>query len=110
MTTVDIVYAAKLSEEGKTLAAADPDPTRFVQLLESHGLFKDAIQFLTHGLPIEVAIRWGCAAIRELLGEEDIRESAEALEAAERWLASPGDETRWQARNAAEKGGMSSPG
>ena len=109
MTTADIVVSAKLSEEGKTLAASDPGPTRFVQLLESRGLFKDAIQFLTHGLPIEVAIRWGCAAIRELMGEEDQGASAEALEAAEHWLQTPGDEARWKARSAAEKAGMSSP-
>ncbi|MCU1292293.1 MAG: putative secreted protein [Bryobacterales bacterium] len=109
MTTSDIVSAAKLSEEGKTLAASEPGPTRFVQLLESRGLFKDAIQFLTHGLPIEVSIRWGCTVMRELLGEEELRASTEALEAAERWLETPGDEARWRAKSAAEKSGMSLP-
>lgn len=109
MTTSEIVAVAKLSDRVKELTTDEPGPSRFVQLLEARGLFKDAIQFLTHGLPIDVAIRWGCAAVRELARKENPAQSAEVLEAAEGWLKAPNDEERWKARSAAEKNGVSSP-
>ena len=106
MTTGEIIEVAKLSKGSQTLLTGDIGPSRFIQLLEQRGLFNDAIQFLAHGLPIEIGIRWGCSAIRELALSLD---STEALEAAENWLKKPGDEERWKAREAAEKSGLSSP-
>ncbi len=86
------------------LVSEEMGPSRFIQLLEQRGLYKDAVQFLAHGLPIEIGIRWGCRAIREL----GTGELPEILTVIEEWLGRPGDEERWKAREAAEKSGISS--
>lgn len=109
MTTDDIIAAANLSDAAKPLVTADVRPSRLVHLLESHNLFKDAIQFLAHGLPIALVIKWGCACVRELLPADQIQRSKESLDSAETWLKSPNDEVRWRAKRAADQSGLSSP-
>jgi uncharacterized protein DUF6931 len=109
LTTGDIAVAAKLSEKGQALISEDLGPSRFVDLLEAQELFRDAIQFLAHGLPIRIAVKWGCTCSRELLPPDQIETAKASLEAAEGWLNSPADETRWIARNAAEESNMASP-
>ncbi len=109
MTTAEIVTAAKLSEGAKKLLAPELGPSRFVNLLESRELFKDAVQFLSHGLPIEIAVKWACACSRELLPPALLDKSKEALESVEAWLYSPDDAARWRARRAADESDMSSP-
>jgi hypothetical protein len=109
LKTAEIANEAKLSEEALALIREDLGPSRYVDLLESQGLFKDAIHFLTHGFPIHLTIRWGCGCSRELLSIKQIEEWKASLQAADNWLNAPGDQTRWDARNAAEKSNMSSP-
>ncbi len=109
MKTAEIANEANLSEEARALIKEDIGPSRYVDLLESQGLFKDAILFLTHGFPIQLTIKWGCSCSRELLSIQQIEKSKASLQAADSWLEAPGDQTRWDARNAAEKSNMSSP-
>jgi len=109
LTTAEIATAANLTEKGQALVTEESGPSRFVDLLESNGLFRDAIQFLAHGLPIHIAVKWGCLCSREMLPADQLEKSKESLEAAEAWLTAPDDEARWRARNAAEKSNMSSP-
>ena len=109
MTTSDIVAAANLSVGARKLLTPELGPSRFVNLLESHGLFKDAVQFLAHGLPIEIAVKWACACSRELLPPPLLDQSKEALESVEAWLDTPDDSARWRARRAADESRMSSP-
>jgi hypothetical protein len=109
LNTADIAAAAELSEKGQSLVTESSGPSRFVDLLETHELFRDAVRFLSHGLPVRIAVKWGCACSRELLPADQMEKSQASLEAAEAWLSAPADETRWKARDAAEKSNMSSP-
>lgn len=109
MTTNDILAAANVSDEGKAIFKPDLGPSKFVHLLESKNLFKDAIQFLAHGFPIEIAVKWACACSRELLSPDRLEGAKESLERVEAWLKARDDSTRWNAREAAEKSGLSSP-
>jgi hypothetical protein len=109
LTTAEIAEAAKLSDEAKALLRDDLSPSRYVDLLESEKLFKDAVFFLVYGLPVPIAIRWGCHCCRELLTPEQIEQTKQSLEAAEAWSESPNDEARRAARVAAEKDGIKSP-
>jgi hypothetical protein len=109
LTTDDIIAAANLSEAAKPLITPKVRPSRLVHLLESHNLFKDAIQFLAHGLPIALVVKWGCACSRELLPADQLQRSKESLDSAESWLQSPDDEARWRAKRAADQSGLSSP-
>jgi hypothetical protein len=109
LKTAEIANEANLSEEARALIKEDIGPSRYVDLLESQGLFKDAILFLTHGFPIQLTIKWGCSCSRELLSIQQIEKCKASLQAADSWLEAPGDQTRWDARNAAEKSNMSSP-
>ncbi len=109
MTTTDIIAAANVSEEAKAIFKPDLGPSRFVHLLESNNLFKDAIQFLAHGLPIEIAVKWASACARELLLPDRLERSKESLEHVEAWLKTPDESNRWNARTAADKSGLSSP-
>jgi hypothetical protein len=109
LTTNDILVAANVSEEAKTIFKPDLGPSKFVHLLESRNLFKDAIQFLAHGLPIEIAVKWACACSRELLSPDRIERAKESLERVEAWLKTPDESNRWNARDAADKSGLSSP-
>jgi hypothetical protein len=107
LTTAEIAEAAQLSGEARSLLSDGIGPSRFVQLLEERALFKEAIQFLAHGLPLPVTVRWGCACSRELLPSAQLEQAKESLQCAEAWLAEPTDDARWQARRAAEKSDMS---
>jgi hypothetical protein len=109
LTTTEILAAANVSEEAKAIFTPDLGPSKFVRLLESDNLFKDAVQFLAHGLPIEIAVKWACACSRELLSPDRLERAKESLDSVEAWLKTPDDNNRWSARGAADKSGLSSP-
>jgi len=108
MTTVEIAAIAQLSEQAKPLLAEEMGPSRFVRLLESKHFYRDAIHFLAHGLPIDMAIRWGAACSRELLAPEQLELDRECLAAIDSWLTSRDDPSRWRARDVAERSGLRS--
>lgn len=109
MTTTEILAAANVSDEAKAICTPDLSPSRFIHCLESKNLFKDAIQFLAYGLPIELGVKWACACSRELLSSDRLELGKDSLERVETWLKTPTDENRWSARQAADKSGLSSP-
>jgi hypothetical protein len=109
LTTVEIADLAKMSKAARALARDDLSPSRYVELLEKQKLFRDAVLFLAYGLPAQLSIRWGCRCCREFLTEQQIEETKVSLEAAETWTESPSDESRWAARDAAEKDGVRTP-
>jgi hypothetical protein len=106
LTTAEIAEVAKLSDEAKALLSDDLSPSKYVDLLESKKLFKDAIFFLVYGLPILIGVRWAGRCCRELLTPEQLEKSKDSLEAAEAWSKSPDDETRRAAQTAAQKDGI----
>lgn len=109
MTTAEIAELAKLSDDAKDLLSDEVSPSRYVELLESEKLYKDAVKFLAYGLPPLISIRWGCRCCRELLTKDQIEKTKASLEADESWAESPSDEARRAARSVAEADGINSP-
>ena len=110
MTVKEISEISNLSEGARELVREDSTPATYVDSLEKQELFQDAIRFQAHHLATDAGVKWACACARELQPPDRKDKKNESLEAADRWLQAPGDATRWTAKEAAEKGGMESPG
>jgi hypothetical protein len=114
LTTKEIIEASNLSLNARELVPAGPEaeqiaPERFVALLQQHSLFQDAVSFRAHELAVGPAIRWAAACIEELRPPDKNVADQESLASVERWLDAPQDTTRWAAKAAADKAGISSP-
>lgn len=109
MTTAEICGAANVSDDAKALLQDDMSPSKYINLLSEKGLYKDAIGFLAHGLPVPVSIQWASACVKEFQPPEPGPKATASLAAAEKWIESPSDQGRWEAKKAADDGEMSSP-
>ena len=103
MTVKEISQIADLSAPALALAGEAPAPSAYLDSLEKQQLFQDAIRFLAYKMAVDAGVKWACACIRELQSPESKNEKNEALEAAEQWVKTPGDPTRWAAKEAAGK-------
>ncbi len=109
MTTAEICGIANVSDDAKALLQDDLSPSKYINLLSEKGLYKDAIQFLAHGLPVAVALQWASACVNEFQPPEPTAKAKASLAAADTWIKSPNDAARWEAKQAADDGEMSSP-
>ena len=103
MTTKEISEAANLSVNAHALLREDSTPETFSAQLEKQGLYEDAVSFWAHKLSAADGVKWALACIRELESPEQKSRKNPSLEAADRWVAAPGDVTRWAAKDAADK-------
>lgn len=108
MTSAEICGIANVSDDAKALLQDDLSPTKYINLLSEKGLFKDAIAFLAHGLPVAVSLQWASACVKEFQPPEPPAKAMASFAAAETWIKSPSDAARWEAKKAADDGGMSS--
>ena len=60
-------------------------------------------QFLAFKLPPDAGIKWAIACIKELRSPESQKEKDEALDASNAWIKTPGDQTRFAAKDAGGK-------
>jgi hypothetical protein len=90
----DIAARFALSPEAGALLAPGDGAAAFVAKLRQAGLLADAVNFLAHGLPKREATWLVCLAARASLPAEPDPIEIGALEAAERWVFKPGEETR----------------
>jgi hypothetical protein len=95
-----------LSDEARPLLREGQSARQFLSALVEHGQFADAARFLAHFLPKREAVWWACQCVR-LLNVSGPAEAA--LQAAERWAASPTDEHRRAAFPAAEAADIGTP-
>lgn len=115
LAKVEAATAAKVLEryepspEAAALATPDMAPRRFVDLLLAQELNEDALAFLAHALPRRDALWWGLRCVRAITPAQPAPEIAAALEAANAWITSPGDERRRKSMLAAEAATYGTP-
>jgi pSer/pThr/pTyr-binding forkhead associated (FHA) protein len=93
---------ADLGDDAKALIRDDLTPPEFAAELVEKELLEDAVRFVAYALCKRDAVQWGCACVREGLGELG-EDDAAALDIAETWVKEPNDGNRRQAQAAAEK-------
>jgi hypothetical protein len=103
MTAKELSETADLSGAARALVKDESTPSAYLDELEKQELYPDAVRFLAFKLPADTAIRWAIACIKELRSPESKKEKDEAVDAADRWVKAPGDETRFAAKEAGGK-------
>jgi len=103
MTVKEISQVADLSSPALALVQENSTHSDYLDSLEKKELYKDAIRFLAFKMEVNAGVKWGCKCIRELQPPEKKSEKDEPLEASEQWVKTPGDPTRWAAKEAAGK-------
>src|SRR3546814_12691022 len=78
-------------------------PDAFLKALMERGLRMDAVRFLAHALPKREGTWWACIAAREAADADGRLEYRAALEAAEKWVMKPLDESRREAMERAQR-------
>lgn len=97
------------SDEAGALLTDGLSPSGFLSALIDSALFTDAEVFLAFALPRRESVWWASQCVRLAVGPEAPPPIAEALTAAERWAASPGDVNRRKTFPAAEAAGFDHP-
>ena len=108
MTTAELAKIANLTDDAQALLRDDLSPSKYLAALSEKSLFKDAIQFLAHGMQVPTAIRWASACVKEFQAPDPKAKGKESLAVADKWLQSPDEKTRWAAKKAADDAEMSS--
>jgi hypothetical protein len=106
MTTSELAKIAKLGEEAQALLRDDLGFSKYLALLSEKALYKDAVKFYAHGMPVKVAIKWGQACARDLRAPDQEAKTKPSLDVTEAWLQKPDDKLRWEAKAVADKSGM----
>jgi hypothetical protein len=109
MTTKEICDAANLSAGAYELLQDDSTPAAYLDALEKHQLFEDAVSFLAHKMSARDAVKWALECIRELQDPALKDKKSPSMDAAGNWLKAPADPTRWAARDAAGKSKETTP-
>lgn len=111
-TTIELLAFAELSDDAQAIVAgapASPPQRGFVATLLERELFADAVRFLAHALPRREAVWWAWVCARKVAGVEPTPEIKAALDATERWIMQPTEETRRQAMFFAEVAEFGTP-
>lgn len=98
-----IAAVAELSEEATGLLKPDIAPPDYVALLMSKKLYADAVRFLAHALPKREAVWWGWISAKKAAGTDPPPKIKASLEATEKWIAQPDDESGRAAMAAAKE-------
>lgn len=96
-----------LSEQARGLLDPALNVRSFLDSLRRSGLYTDAIGVLTHVLPRQYALAWGCECWQQLHeGAEVDPADRSAIAAAQRWLKEPTEENRRAAFELADRLGL----
>jgi hypothetical protein len=101
--TAAIFSVAELSEEAAALMRAELHPQEYVAVLMDKTLFPDAVRFMAHALPKREAVWWAWRCARRVSGAQPPLAVEIALNACEKWLKQPNEDSRRAAMAAAEK-------
>ena len=94
----------KLSEDARARLDPAVNVRAFLDTLRREGLFADAVSVLTHVLPRQYALAWGCECwLDGHAGTEPDPSDKSALAAAQRWLKEPTEEHRRAAFELADR-------
>jgi hypothetical protein len=101
----------KLSDAAR--ARLDPaiNVRAYIDRLCGEGMHSDAVDVLTHLLPKQYSIAWGCECLQELTAQGTAMPSdLAALAVTKRWLADPSEENRRAAIDIADRLRYQGPG
>src|SRR5580704_8099389 len=101
--TAATAAVAELSEEAMGLMRPDLAPRDYIALLMSKKLYADAVRFLAHALPKRQAVWWGWISAKKAAGADPPPKIKASLEATEKWIAQPDDESGRAAMAAAKE-------
>ncbi len=111
-TAAEVCRDVLLGEEAASLLDGQQTPRQFLGLLIERELYTDAARFLARALPKREAVWWACRCARMVSSAAPGPGSspvAEALDAAERWVADPSEENRRASAEAAGRAGVETP-
>jgi hypothetical protein len=101
--TADVAAVAELSDEATGLVRPEIAPQDYVALLMSKKLYADAVRFVAHALPKREAVWWGWISAKRAAGADPPPKIKASLEATEKWIAQPDDESGRAAMDAAKE-------
>jgi hypothetical protein len=101
--TADVAAVAELGDEAMGLLRPDIVPQDYVALLMSKKLYADAVRFVAHALPKREAVWWGWISAKKAAGADPPPKIKASLEATEKWIAQPDDESGRVAMAAAKE-------
>ncbi len=94
----------QLSEKARSRLDPAVNVRGYLDMLRHEGLLADAVGVLTHVLPRQYAIAWGCECWQEAhVGAEPDPSERSALASAQRWLKEPTEENRIAAQELADR-------
>jgi hypothetical protein len=100
---------AKLSDNARRRLDPAVNVRAFLDMLRRDGLLTDAVSVLTHVLPRQYALAWGCECWQEQhAGAEPDPSDRSAIAAAQRWLKEPTEAHRAAALELADRLGYRS--
>ena len=99
----DVAAVAELGEEAMGLVRPEIAPQDYVALLMSKKLYADAVRFVAHALPKREAVWWGWISAKRAAGADPPPKIKASLEATEKWIAQPDDESGRVAMAAAKE-------
>ncbi len=98
----DVCKGVELPDGVADLLAKRPTVAQLMTQLAERGEFAAALRVAAHALPAREAVWWACQCAKTV-------GPSPALQAAERWVVAPSDETRRAALPAAEAAGVGTP-
>jgi hypothetical protein len=104
-----IVSAAGLGDEARALLQPDDKPRAYLDRLLAAEHAADVVRFLAYVLPKREAVWWVWVCARKAAGDAPAPAVKVALEAVERWIVQPTDDTRRAAFVAAEAADVGTP-
>lgn len=107
--TQQIAAKAAVSDEAKGLLRDDLNPSAYLQLLTEKTLFKDALLFFAHGVPLEITLQWAVDCVKAIEPQKAPPKASESLPLCEQWLQTRSEDVRRQAGKSAKKAGMATP-
>lgn len=102
-TAAEICDKCSLREEAVELLEDGMTPSGFLAALMGEELYPDAIKFLAQALPKRQAIIWARDCARNAAGAQPRDLEKACLDAIDRWLASPEEDTRRAAMDLADE-------
>ncbi|MGR9107539.1 MAG: DUF6931 family protein [Gammaproteobacteria bacterium] len=106
---VEVCKRVDLDDQASAILNAEQSPPEFLQLLIDHGLYPDAVRFLSQALPNREATWWACLCARDVLREDSPPDILAAVESAEKWVYKPTEENRGITFGLAEKATFNTP-
>ncbi|CAN5669951.1 hypothetical protein BH23GEM7_BH23GEM7_12010 [soil metagenome] len=106
---VELCDVAELEEEARALLGDREAPRDFIAALVDQERYADAIRLLAHALPKREAIWWAWTSARQVLDGDPPLNIRAALDATERWIRQPSEETRRPMLRIAEEADLGTP-